>query len=280
MKIFIILNIIPIFIAVIGMAEKSKAVKTIAIIVIIALVAGGIYVMYPKIKAMIYKDEEGGGGGGGSNGTSDTDPVAVIMVNGKKGDAFEFRVGEDIEFNASGSYDEDPGDEIIYYEWSFGDGSVAKNVSYTKNYTRAGDFTVTLKVADRNGGEGTASVNITVKPSDYNQSVSSFVHKGLFLNQFENQSVSFEVLEDAREATIEITMMGLNLNGGPGSAEVDVILIDPEGLTVRQNTTSVMGSASLTYTLEEDELIPGDYTLNLVCQKGTASININISVKY
>jgi PKD repeat protein len=58
----------------------------------------------------------------------------------------------------------DPGalDSHTLY-WDFGDGSFAEGtLTPTHRYTRVGDYTVTLKVTDNNGGEGSDTLIVTV----------------------------------------------------------------------------------------------------------------------
>ncbi len=65
-----------------------------------------------------------------------------------------------VSFDASSS--SDPDGTLLYYRWSFGDGSVlyGRNVQHT--YARAGAYTVTLTVTDNDGVEGSDSAVITV----------------------------------------------------------------------------------------------------------------------
>ncbi|HDO19835.1 MAG TPA: PKD domain-containing protein, partial [Thermoplasmatales archaeon] len=55
-------------------------------------------------------------------------------------------VGEEIQFDASGSYDPD-GDELIYI-WEFGDGTTGTGVAPVHTYDSAGVYTVRLSVSD------------------------------------------------------------------------------------------------------------------------------------
>lgn len=262
---------------VIGMSEKGID-ATIVFIVVLSAVVGAAYMGYPAVKDKLFPEKKTINTQNNNTG-SNTDPVPIILVNGQKKVTHDFRVGEIIHFNGSDSYDKDEGDEIIYYEWTFGDGTVAKNVSYDKNYTKAGEYTVTLLVADRNGGEGTASVNITVKLNDMNQTTTTVVHKGIFisLSQLTNQSFTFEALKDAQNATVNMTITGGSISG---SASIYTELVDPDGITIRHNDTDVMGTKHVTYFIDTDEMKVGDYTLNIVCNQGTANINIDVSVRY
>ena len=79
--------------------------------------------------------------------------------------AFTHSVSElTVSFDASGSTDEGSG--IDRYEWNFGDGSTGSGVSPSHTYPDAGTYTVTLKVWDKvgNDGTGTAQVAHPVEP--------------------------------------------------------------------------------------------------------------------
>ena len=54
-----------------------------------------------------------------------------------------------VEFDGSGSYDEDG--EIVEYYWDFGDGGSGYGVTIEYSYTYTGEFTVTLTVTDDDG---------------------------------------------------------------------------------------------------------------------------------
>jgi hypothetical protein len=60
-----------------------------------------------------------------------------------------------VNFYASGSTDETSG--IDRYEWDFGDGGTGSGVSPSHTYSDAGTYTVTLKVWDKAGNDGTGT---------------------------------------------------------------------------------------------------------------------------
>jgi hypothetical protein len=84
-------------------------------------------------------------------------PVAVIHDHDKS-----VFVGEEIQFNASGSYD--PDGWIIYYHWKFGDGGegFGNNISYTFHET--GEYLIILKVSDNDEmtSEGSSTIKVRV----------------------------------------------------------------------------------------------------------------------
>jgi PKD repeat protein len=80
----------------------------------------------------------------------------------------ELVVDEVVTFNASSSYDADPGGEIVSYAWNFGDGTqklyIDANLTdiTTHAYTSTGTYTVTLNVTDGEGLTDTATAQVTV----------------------------------------------------------------------------------------------------------------------
>jgi PKD repeat protein len=58
-------------------------------------------------------------------------------------------VGETLDFDGSGSYDDDG--SIVSYTWDFGDGTTGSEVTLTHVYTQAGGYQVTLTVTDDGG---------------------------------------------------------------------------------------------------------------------------------
>lgn len=75
-----------------------------------------------------------------------------------------------VNFDASASYDPDPGDSIVLFSWDFeGDGNWDQSgQSSTGSYTfeTAGSHTVHLRVSDRGGLTGLATKTITVLPPE------------------------------------------------------------------------------------------------------------------
>jgi len=85
-------------------------------------------------------------------------PIAVFFYT-----PLEPKVGDEITFDASQSYD--PDGEIEEYEWDFGDGSRAKGVLVRHSYSESGTFTVKLTIFDNNGkkNESIQTINISTK---------------------------------------------------------------------------------------------------------------------
>lgn len=68
-----------------------------------------------------------------------------------------------VNFDASGSTDATSG--IDRYEWDFGDGSTGSGVSPSHTYSAEGTYTVTLRVWDKAGNDGTGTAKFTVSVS-------------------------------------------------------------------------------------------------------------------
>jgi len=92
----------------------------------------------------------GGGSGGGSSNSAPTASFAVACT--------------DLACNFTNlSTDQDVGDQIIAYMWTFGDGSATEttlNTSHT--FAAASTYTVTLVAIDTKGLRGTATRSVTV----------------------------------------------------------------------------------------------------------------------
>jgi len=82
-------------------------------------------------------------------------PLASFTVN-----ATTPPIGGTIRFDASGSYD--PDGSIVSYLWDFGDGSTGGVMTIDHSYANPGDYIVTLKVTDDDGGNAEDYRTITV----------------------------------------------------------------------------------------------------------------------
>ena len=78
-------------------------------------------------------------------------------------------VGEQVLFNASGSYDLD--NDIAEYSWSFGDGSTYTGETVSHMYTEPGKYSVTLSVMDAYRTTGSTGSEIEIK---YNERAQNY----------------------------------------------------------------------------------------------------------
>jgi len=84
-------------------------------------------------------------------------PTAVLIA-----DPLNVTVGENITFNASGSWD--PDNETLVFEWTFGDGNLSSQIVAVHAFMATGDYKVYLSVTDPFGGKSITSVDIDVSP--------------------------------------------------------------------------------------------------------------------
>jgi len=78
------------------------------------------------------------------------------------GGPYEVHQGWPVTLDGSGSIDLD--DEIVRYEWDFGDGETGEGVTVQYTYSQFGSYTVTLTVWDYYGLKGVDTSTVTVKP--------------------------------------------------------------------------------------------------------------------
>jgi len=74
-----------------------------------------------------------------------------------------------VVFDASGSYDNEPGDasiRIASYSWDFGDNTYGTGILTTKKYSNSGTFIVILTVTDYWGNEDYKTETITVEEAE------------------------------------------------------------------------------------------------------------------
>lgn len=72
------------------------------------------------------------------------------------------KIGEDIMFDASASFD--PDGEIVSYKWDFDDGHVGEGIIVTHSYSKPGTYYILLEVQDNDGLKDLESQLITVSP--------------------------------------------------------------------------------------------------------------------
>jgi len=111
----------------------------------------------------------------GNKSNSITIPITISKKDNQAPEAFftysptNPRSEETVYFNAEGSTDPDGEDDIDRYEWDFGDGTEpkpeGKEVTHTYDVYEEKTFTVTLRVADKQGNEDLATAEITVLPT-------------------------------------------------------------------------------------------------------------------
>jgi PKD repeat protein len=84
-----------------------------------------------------------------------TPPTAQISLN-----TTTVKVGEEASFSAAGSTD--PDNNIVSYEWDFGDGNTASGMTATHSYSQLGHYTAKLTVRDGDGLSDTSEAEVVV----------------------------------------------------------------------------------------------------------------------
>jgi len=78
--------------------------------------------------------------------------------------SMEIRFNQTVTFNATRSYAQGPGREIVSYQWNFGDGPnlTLPTPIATHAYQTVGNFSVSLRITDNKELSSTTAANITV----------------------------------------------------------------------------------------------------------------------
>jgi photosystem II stability/assembly factor-like uncharacterized protein len=173
----------------------------------------------------------GNSGGGGEN----QQPVANAQVSPNPAG-----VGETINFNGSGSYDNDG--QIAQYLWNFGDGSTSSQMNATHSYSQTGQYNYSLTVTDNQGATGQTSgqVNVSDKPSRWTINPSSGSVSG---GGSQNVSITFSALnlpEGNYTGQITITSNG-------GNTTIPVTIFVSSTVDVNENDNNVYS-----YKLEQN----------------------------
>jgi PKD repeat protein len=100
--------------------------------------------------------------GGGMN----SEEIAIMVTNPPPVASFSMTddapaIGDEVTFNASGSYDANG--EIMTYTWDLGDGTTATGIEVTHTYAEEGYVVVTLTVTDDEGETASARHALTVQ---------------------------------------------------------------------------------------------------------------------
>jgi PKD repeat protein len=82
-------------------------------------------------------------------------PTAQISVEPTR-----VQAGEEASFSAAGSTD--PDNNIVSYEWDFGDGNTASGMTATHSYSQWGHYTARLTVRDSDGLSDTSEAEVVV----------------------------------------------------------------------------------------------------------------------
>jgi PKD repeat protein len=99
-----------------------------------------------------------------SQSYQDTIILDTTIPTANAGQDQTITVGTTINFDASASTDNN---DIVSYEWDFGDGTTGSGVTTTHQYTQTGTYTVTLTVKDAANNSGSENLTMKIIPPDY-----------------------------------------------------------------------------------------------------------------
>jgi PKD repeat protein len=173
----------------------------------------------------------------------------------------ELVVDEVVTFNASSSYDADPGGEIVSYAWNFGDGTqklyVDANLTdiTTHTYTSAGTYTVTLTVTDKEGLNDIATTDVKVALHDIT---------------ITEVTVSSNTVKIGELISINVTVRN---NGS--EKETFNITVHYDDIIATQSVTELASGASvlLTFSWDTSNVEAGTYTIKAVATILTGETN-------
>ena len=202
-----------------------------------------------------------------------TEPIEHTAVNGvftNVGDVvadFNYSpekplVGDSVTFDASGSYDPDPGGGIVSYEWDFDDGNVTTVADpvITHIYTAPSTYDVTLTVTDVESKTETFSQTLTVYAELHDVAVVSvtYVHPtgaGLPLYVGYEIDINVTVMNEGSETeTFEVTVHYDNTTIGTRS----VTDLAPDANTRLTFTWNTTGASPGTYNITAEAILVGD----------------------
>lgn len=252
--------------------EKKSVVLAVIFVIIILIVAGGLLLSWDSLGLA---DDEGD-----SEPESSTDnepPVSSFFIVGET----TVHVGDLVDVDGSAS--SDPDGEIEKYIWDFGDGNLpdeGRNLSTTNHtYAYGGEYSINLTVQDDIGARSSSFETITVIPRNYHDDGFLFiaVREGIP----ENDSVEFEVEEEALQINVTLDIWGVSFESGLQDAEFEFYIYDPYGTEMDSEDIIVTGSESTSFSFTKSVLkVFGDYTLEAKCNSGGGYITYNIDVTY
>jgi len=86
-------------------------------------------------------------------------PTIDVIVNGKRGKTFQFKVNQSISFNASGTIDVD--NDTLIFSWDFGDNTSENGAVITHTFSKIGTYQIRLLVSDTKL-EDTMYISVTI----------------------------------------------------------------------------------------------------------------------
>ena len=196
-----------------------------------------------------------------NNGATDTDTTTVTIGNvapiADAGGPYNCNIGEAIMFTGSAT---DPGtDDVLTYSWDFGDGDIATGQVVSHTYEDIGDYAVTLRVEDDDGGIGIDTTDATVNPSAHIAYTTIDMSKRAFWKWW--RATADITVRDTDASSLPIdgaTVIGhwSGVYGGPVSG-----ITESDG-TVSFRTGWITDTGTVTFTIEEVSKEGNVYSLN------------------
>ena len=160
------------------------------------------------------------------------------------------RMGEEVLFDGSASYD--PDGEIVSYRWDFGDGTTGSGITVTHTYNDSGSYTVTLEVKDNRGATDSTSRTVTVSEGAGGRPRADFTFSppdpttGDTI-QFTDQSTDpdGEIVSwswDFGDGSTSLQQNPTHRYASPGDYTVTLTVMDDDGLT--DSTSKVVSVSS------------------------------------
>jgi hypothetical protein len=212
-------------------------------------------------------------------------PVAFFEpLNGSEG-----RVGELMFFDANNSYDPDPEDSIVTFDWNWGDGSQntksnGTNTTGIHSFSIPGEFTVNLTVWDDRGARGSYTDTVIIRPTDYTaSSVEILMSREVSGVSIDTMNLTIPVDPFAISMEISLTIIGAAIGDQAiEDAVLNVEIYNPHfDLIANQTNETKWQSIVMRFYFDSDDLqITGDYEMVATCEQGSLYLSYTVEVLY
>ena len=208
-----------------------------------------------------------GGGDDGGNAA----PVAHLEAD--KDSAW---AGEEFTFDAQDSTD--PDGNVTEWRFDFGDGTrmnvTDDDAARVKHaYARGGEYEVTVAVVDdgtQDGlGEKASQASVRVAVDERSPVAANVVRTQLTTDSAGNLSVPFDVRDGADRSVANVTLQNLLV---AGASEVRLVLRDPSGAVLAEDTYVLNDTEPMEVELSADLDETGGHRLEVVAVSGAARV--------
>ena len=247
----------------------SKALSAIVFIIVVIVILGSVAAFFMW----------GGLSDDKKNDDDDKKIVNIIPTAYFTGNSTG-RVGDQLFFDANGSYDQDG--YITNYVWDFGDGGnpVQYNASLSNHtFYQPGVFEINLTVFDNDNAKDSFLDEITIIPINYVEAKQAILLKRFDINE-ENETIPIE--EFAESLLINITVTGASISGPiPEDAIVTFSITNSVGILIGNETIETRGQATTEFFFSKSDLVyKGDYEMVALCEQGALYLDYTIEVNY